>query len=159
MAFCCPFNRLVRMPVTQIFLQSRFWEKKMPIQGRLRPVNSIRHRGDSLERSPDLWLQSPPYSLPSIESLANQGGPSVTSRSRPLALLGSACYPILVHRLAVYAPRFLPTLGRPHAVALHFVRRDQLTAGLTPAGVRPCWAHKQKAQLGGWAKCLILLGG
>ena len=61
----------------------------------------------------------------------------------PLALLGSAFYPILVHRLAVYAPRFLPTLGRPHAVALHFVRCDQLTAGLSPAGMRPCWAHKQ----------------
>ena len=62
----------------------------------------------------------------------------------PLALLGSAFYPILVHRLAVYAPRFLPTLGRPHAVALHFVRCDQLTAGLSPAGMRPCWAHIKK---------------
>ena len=61
--------------------------------------------------------------------------------SGPLALLGSAFYPVLVHRLAIYAPRFLPTLGRPHAVALHFVRCDQLTAGLAPAGVRPCWAH------------------
>ena len=61
--------------------------------------------------------------------------------SCPIALLGSAFYPVLVHRLAVYAPRFLPTLGRPHAVALPFVRCDQLTAGLTPAGVRPCWAH------------------
>lgn len=40
-----------------------------------------------------------------------------------------------------FAPRFLPTLGRPHAVALHFVRCDQLTAGLAPARVRPCWAH------------------
>ena len=63
----------------------------------------------------------------------------------PLALLGSALYPILVHRLAVYASRFLPTLGHPHAVALHFVRCDQLTAGLAPAGVRPCWAHTKKA--------------
>ena len=62
--------------------------------------------------------------------------------SCPLALLGSAFYPILVHRLADYDPRFLPTLGHPHAVALHFVRRDQLTAGLAPAGVRPCWAHQ-----------------
>jgi hypothetical protein len=62
----------------------------------------------------------------------------------PLALLGSAFYPILVHRLADYAPRFLPTLSHPHAVALHFVRRDQLTAGLPPAGVRPCWAHPQQ---------------
>lgn len=33
---------------------------------------------------------------------------------------------------------------RPRAVTLHFVRCDQLTAGLTPAGGRPCWAHKQK---------------
>ena len=65
--------------------------------------------------------------------------------SCPLAPLSSAFYPILVHRLAAYAPRFLPTLGHPHAVALHFVRCDQLTAGLTPAGVRPCWAHNEKA--------------
>ncbi|MBU3697950.1 MAG: hypothetical protein FGM13_14885, partial [Dechloromonas sp.] len=42
-----------------------------------------------------------------------------------------------VHRLAVYAPRFLPTLSRPYAVALHFVRCDQLTAGLAPAGALP----------------------
>ena len=35
----------------------------------------------------------------------------------PVALLESASYPILVHRLTVYAPRFLPTLGHPHAVA------------------------------------------
>ncbi|MBZ0179995.1 MAG: hypothetical protein K8F36_11945, partial [Melioribacteraceae bacterium] len=40
-----------------------------------------------------------------------------------------------------FAPRFLPTLGHPHAVALRFVRCDQLTAGLAPARVRPCWAH------------------
>ena len=59
----------------------------------------------------------------------------------PLALLGSAFYAVLVHRLAIYAPRFLPTLGRPHAVALHFTHCDQLAAGLAPAGVRPCWAH------------------
>ena len=60
----------------------------------------------------------------------------------PLALLGNAFYAVLVHRLAIYAPRFLPTLGRPHAVALHFAHCDQLAAGLAPAGVRPCWAHK-----------------
>ena len=65
----------------------------------------------------------------------------------PLALLHSAFYPVLVHRLADYAPRFLPTLGHPHAVALHFVRCDQLTAGLAPAGVRPCWAHNKKGPL------------
>src|SRR5690606_28823075 len=62
----------------------------------------------------------------------------------PLALLGNAFYPIRVPRLAAYAPRFLPTLSRPHAVALHFIRCDQLMAGLAPAGVRPCWAHNCK---------------
>ena len=61
-----------------------------------------------------------------------------------LALLGNAFYAVLVHRLTIYAPRFLPTLGRPHAVALHFAHCDQLAAGLAPAGVRPCWAHPCK---------------
>ena len=64
---------------------------------------------------------------------------------RPLALLGNAFYAVLVHRLAIYAPRFLPTLGHPHAVALHFAHCDQLAAGLAPAGVRPCWAHNKNA--------------
>ncbi|RVG93405.1 hypothetical protein CN221_18465, partial [Sinorhizobium meliloti] len=43
-----------------------------------------------------------------------------------------------------YAPRFLPTLGHPHAVALHFTRCDQLVAGLPPAGMRPCRAHNEE---------------
>jgi hypothetical protein len=65
--------------------------------------------------------------------------------SCPFALLGDAFYVVFVHRLAIYVPRFLPTLGHPHAVALHFTHCDQLVAGLAPAGVRPCWAHKKKA--------------
>jgi hypothetical protein len=69
----------------------------------------------------------------------------------PLALLSSAFYPVLVHRLAVFAPRFLPTLGHPHAVALRFVRCDQLTAGLAPARVRPCWAHQKNTAVFGTA--------
>ena len=77
----------------------------------------------------------------------------------PIALLGSAFYAVLVHRLAIYAPYFLPTLGHPHAVVLRFARCDQLAAGLAPAGVRPCWAHHKKtarpgdggaAGVGGW---------
>ena len=56
----------------------------------------------------------------------------------PLALLGSAFYAVLVHRLTIYAPRFFPTLGHPHAVALHFIRGDQFL------GVNSCWAHPQK---------------
>src|SRR6202008_4501671 len=49
-----------------------------------------------------------------------------------------------------FAPRFLPTIGRPHAVALRFARCDQLTMGLAPIRVRPCWAHhKKKSGLSG----------
>ena len=58
-----------------------------------------------------------------------------------LALAGNASYPVLVHRLTVYAPRFLPTLGHPHAVALHLPRCGQLSRGLAPRRSRPCWAH------------------
>ena len=65
--------------------------------------------------------------------------------SCPLPLLGNAFYAVLVHRLTIYAPHFLPTLGRPYAVVLHFAHCDQLAAGLSPAGVRPCWAHHKKA--------------
>ena len=46
-----------------------------------------------------------------------------------------------------FATRFLPTLGRPHAVALHFVRCGQLTEGLPPSRSRPCRAHNKKATL------------
>jgi hypothetical protein len=56
----------------------------------------------------------------------------------------SASYPIIVHRLTVYVRRFLPTLGHPHAVTLHFARRDQLATGLAPVGVPPCWEHYKK---------------
>jgi hypothetical protein len=38
-----------------------------------------------------------------------------------------------------FAPRFLPTLGRPHAVALRFARCGQLRGTCTPRS-RPCWA-------------------
>jgi hypothetical protein len=44
-----------------------------------------------------------------------------------------------------FAPRFLPTLGHPHAVALRFARCGQLAGGLAPPRSRPCWAHNEKA--------------
>ena len=65
----------------------------------------------------------------------------------PLALLGSAFYAVLVHRLVIYAPRFLSTVDYSSAVALHFAHCGQLATGLSPAGVRPCWAHKVKSHL------------
>ncbi len=79
--------------------------------------------------------------------------------SCPLALGGNALYPVLVHRLTIYAPRFLPTLGRPYAVALHFAHCDQLAGGLAPPGVRPCWAHMQKARHYGQAFSKLLVAG
>ena len=63
----------------------------------------------------------------------------------PLALLGSAFYTVRVPRLMIYDSRFLPTVSCPSAVALHFVHCGQLTAGLSPTRVRPCWAHKKEA--------------
>jgi hypothetical protein len=62
----------------------------------------------------------------------------------PLALLGSAFYAIRVPRLMIYDPRFLPTVDYSSAVAFHFARCGQLAAGLSPTGVRPCWAHQNK---------------
>jgi hypothetical protein len=40
-----------------------------------------------------------------------------------------------------FATRFLPTLGHPCAVAVRFDRDGLLSAGLAPAGLRPCWTH------------------
>ncbi len=63
-----------------------------------------------------------------------------------------------------FAPRFLPTLGRPHAVALRFTRRHQLVTGLAPVRVRPCWAHQakrppRKAEAVGNGRCEQLTAG
>jgi len=65
---------------------------------------------------------------------------------RPLTLLGSAFYAIRVPRLMIYDSCFLSTVDYSSAVALHFARCGQLAAGLSPAGVRPCWAHNEKGQ-------------
>src|SRR6266700_7118648 len=69
--------------------------------------------------------------------------------SGSLALPGNAFYPLDCSSARSFAPRFLPTFGHPHAVALHFVRCDLLTTGLTPVRVRPCWAHQKRPSLSG----------
>ncbi len=51
----------------------------------------------------------------------------------PLTLVRNACDAGLIHWLMIDAPRVLPALGRPHAVAGYFDRCDQLTVGLAPA--------------------------
>jgi hypothetical protein len=63
----------------------------------------------------------------------------------PLALLGSAFCVVLVHRITICALRFIATLSHPCAVAFHFVRCNELTAGLAPGGVRSFWAHQRKS--------------
>src|SRR6266702_7208309 len=70
------------------------------------------------------------------ESFAAIGPLALVGRQR---LLSGSC-----SSARSFAPRFLPTLGRPHAVALRFARCDQLATGLAPIRVRPCWAHQQK---------------
>jgi hypothetical protein len=44
-------------------------------------------------------------------------------------------------------PRFLPTLGRPCAVAFPFIRWGQLVGGLSPPRSRPCRAHPYNSGL------------
>ena len=43
-----------------------------------------------------------------------------------------------------FVPGFLPTLGRPRAVAVRFAFDGLITGGLSPPRQRPCWAHIKK---------------
>ena len=43
-----------------------------------------------------------------------------------------------------FAPRFLQTLGRPHALAARFDRCDLLSGGLPPPRCCPCWAYQRR---------------
>jgi hypothetical protein len=49
----------------------------------------------------------------------------------------TASYPVSVRRPMDYVPRFLQTVGRPSALALHFPRCGLLGGGLAPPGRRP----------------------
>ena len=74
------------------------------------------------------------------------------------ALAGAASDAIRVPRLTVFAPCFLPTLGRPRAVALHLPRCGQLGGGLAPPRSRPCWAHK-RSHSSGYGEHLLATSG
>ena len=73
------------------------------------------------------------FTPPSLTTRASRFLPARPDRRR---LLSGSC-----SSARGFAPRFLPTLGHPHAVALRFVRCGQLTGGLAPPRVRPCWAR------------------
>ena len=73
----------------------------------------------------------------------------------PLALVGSALYPVSVRRPMGYLPRFLQTVGHPSALALPFGPCGQVPGGLAPPGVRPCRAHKKNAPFAGRFSSLL----
>ena len=81
-------------------------------------------------------MQPPDLRRFALITRASRSWPARPARQR---LLSGSC-----SSARSFAPRFLPTFSHPHAVALRFVRRDQLTVGLAPTRVRPCWAHKKK---------------
>ncbi len=63
--------------------------------------------------------------------------------------LDGRLYPILVHRPAAsihaWPQRYaVPTICRRFAVARNESRCGQLTRGLSPPRVRPCWGHRKK---------------
>jgi hypothetical protein len=93
-------------------------------------------------RSPQVRTHSFPARPPNLRHR-----PLVTRASRSLARSPWSAPPLSGSCPSAhsFAPRFLPTLGHPHAVALRFARCDQLATGLPPVRVRPCWAHKLKA--------------
>ena len=124
--------------------RSRTWLLLRPLlTSRSRfPRRPFRHEASSPQVRTHTFIAQPPHLR--HHSLDHES----FAVSCPLALLDSAFYAVLVHRLTIYAPRFLPTIGRPFAVALRFVCCDQLTTGLAPVGVRPCWAHMKKGAHG-----------
>ena len=56
-----------------------------------------------------------------------------------------------------FAPRFLPTVGRPSAVAVRFDQDGLLSAGLAPARSRPCWAHQPRCPPPIWSVGIVVL--
>jgi len=96
-------------------------------QGEISPgKNAILHCTTAGSTPPDLWPQKLRDSMP--------------ARLGRQRLLSDSCT-----SARSFVTRFLPTLGHPHAVALHFVRCGQLTGGLAHPRLCPCWAHKEKA--------------
>jgi len=111
-------------------LTSRSGSTPLPFQarGEISPgKNAILHRTTAAFTLPDPW----PRELRA----------SLHARPDRHRLISGSC-----SSARGFAPRFLPTLGRPHAVALHFVRCGQLTMGLAPTRLRPCWAHKENGR-------------
>ncbi len=120
------------------------WSLLRPRSGsRRRP---FRHKARRSQVRPHSFITQPPHLRHLILDHKN------FAVSCPLVLIGNAFYAVLVHRLMIYDLRLLPTLGCPHAVALHFAHCGQLAGGLAPPEVRPCWAHIKKPEPFPWVR-------
>ncbi len=107
-------------------------------------------------RQPELSLPAQHLDSQLSYQLIETASARTTSQSpdTSLELRGQAPARAVRHRLLSgscssarsFDPRFLPTLGHPHAVALHFAHRNQFTTGRSPISVRPCWAHTQNGR-------------
>ena len=93
-------------------------------------------------RSPQIRAHSFPARTPDLRRSALVTGASRSFARSPAwqRLLSGSC-----SSARSFAPRFLPTPGRPGAVALHFTRSDLSVTGLSPLRMCPCWAYKKAA--------------
>jgi len=90
-------------------------------------------------RSPQVRTMAFPAQSPDLRHLSL--GRESFAVSGPLALLGTASYPVSVRRLAGSLHRFVQRFGRPRHLAVRLDRYDQLSEGLSPPSHRPGWAH------------------
>jgi len=98
----------------------------------------FRHRARSPQVRTHTFIAQPPH----LRRFA-----LVTRALRFLAR--SPCLAAPSMRFLFIGSQFMLCASFPHSVTLmqlrlRFARCDQLAAGLAPAGVRPCWAHKSK---------------
>ncbi len=135
-ASTCLWSATSHLPPPRLFMAVTCWI--IPPKLRLSPV--------------PLFSLHKPFYLKHLPYLGHESFAAVG----PLALLGNASYPVLVHRPADLLHASSP-LSRPHAVALRFTHRDQLVTRLAPVRVRPCWAHQKKGpRINGGQVALVL---
>jgi hypothetical protein len=96
---------------------------------------------DSVQASARLWHAGDGDPLDRREDGDAARDVAQVRRSGANATAGNACElarlrelerEVLVHRLAIYDPPYLLTLGRPCAIGLHFICHDPHIAGLAP---------------------------
>lgn len=99
-----------------------------------------------IQRAPDSWCLRPtkmglPTQQPNAIDLWRQDLRDVAP-DHPDRHCGISDFCALAHDSCA---ALLPTLSRPHAVAIHFAHGGQLATEPETAGVRPCWASQKKS--------------